>query len=59
MPTVPRTTTDEDRDIAYPTRDGRPMGETDLHRTKMQELIWTLEDHFVGDPKISQDLRLR
>ena len=52
MATVPRTVTDEDQDIAYPTRDGRPMGETDLHRNKMADLIETLEDHFSGDPDI-------
>src|SRR4051794_18767400 len=54
MATAPRTRTaaDDDRDIAYPTRDGRPMGETDLHRKKMQELIWTLEDHFAGDSHV-------
>ena len=52
MATVPRTATDDDRDIAYPTRDGRPMGETDLHRKKMQDLIDMLDDHFAGDPKI-------
>jgi Uma2 family endonuclease len=43
---------DDDRDIAYPTRDGRPMGETDLHRNKMQDLIATLEDHFARDPNV-------
>ena len=52
MATVPRTVTDQDQDIAYPTRDGRPMGETDLHRNKMADLIETLEDHFSGDPDI-------
>src|SRR5271157_6639684 len=52
MATVPRTVTDQDQDIAYPTRDGRPLGETDLHRNKMADLIETLEDHFSGDPDI-------
>ena len=52
MATVPRTVTDQNQDIAYPTRDGRPMGETDLHRNKMADLIATLEDHFSGDPNI-------
>jgi len=52
MATVPRTVTDQDQDIAYPTRDGRPLGETDLHRNKMLDLIATLEDHFSGDPNI-------
>ena len=52
MATAPRTVTDQDQDIAYPTRDGRPLGETDLHRNKMLDLIETLEDHFTGDPNI-------
>jgi hypothetical protein len=52
MATIPRTVIDQDPDIAYPTRDGRPMGETDLHRIKMYDLIETLEDHFAGDREI-------
>ena len=52
MATGPQTVTDQDQDIAYPTRDGGPMGETDLHRNKMLDLIATLEDHFCGDPNI-------
>src|SRR5271166_2278424 len=52
MAILPRNVTDQDQDIAYPTRDGRPMGETDLHRNKMADLIETLEDHFSGDPNI-------
>jgi Uma2 family endonuclease len=49
MATIPRTVTNQDQEIAYPTRDGRPMGETDLHRNQMADLIATLEDHFSGD----------
>ncbi len=30
----------------YPTSDGRPMGETDLHRTVMIDIIETLLRHF-------------
>src|SRR5271165_5376443 len=52
MATVPRTATDQDQDIAYPTRDRRPMGETDLHRNKMWDVIETLDDHFAGDRDI-------
>ena len=52
MATVPRTVTDQDQDIAYPTRDGKPMGETDLHRNKMIDLIESLEDHFAEAPEI-------
>lgn len=35
-----------DRD--YPTSDGRPMGETDLHRNVMIDTIETLKAHFAG-----------
>jgi Uma2 family endonuclease len=34
----------------YPTSDGRPMGETDLHRNVMFDTINTLIDHFAGQP---------
>jgi Uma2 family endonuclease len=52
MATAPRTVEDQDREIKYPTRDGRPMGETELHRKKMVDLIDTLEDHFALDPNV-------
>ena len=52
MATAPRTVKDQDREIKYPTRDGRPMGETELHRKKMVNLIDTLEDHFAPDPNV-------
>jgi Uma2 family endonuclease len=52
MATVPRTTTDQDQDIDYPTSDGRPMGETELHRRKMVDLIETLDDHFAADSDV-------
>ena len=32
--------------IEYPTSDGRPMGETDLHRNIMFESIESLTLHF-------------
>ena len=32
----------------YPTSDGRPMGETDLHRSVMFDTINTLIDYFAG-----------
>lgn len=35
-------------DPTYPTRDGRPMGETDLHRRIMFDLINRLERHYAG-----------
>lgn len=30
----------------YPTRDGRPVGETDIHRDDMWDLIHSLQAHF-------------
>ncbi|MBI4612219.1 MAG: Uma2 family endonuclease [Planctomycetes bacterium] len=39
--------------IDYPTRDGRPMGETDQHRDEMQKYaIEVLEDRYEDDPRI-------
>jgi Uma2 family endonuclease len=35
-------------EVAYPTSDGRPMGETDLHRNVMNLTIETLKMHFAG-----------
>jgi Uma2 family endonuclease len=52
MKTARATAGDEDQGIVYPTRDGRPFGETDLHRNKMLDLIWTLEDHFSTGPNV-------
>ena len=34
--------------IIYPTSDGRPMGETDLHRSIMVETIDSLKLHYAG-----------
>ena len=39
-------------DIVYPTRDGRPMGETDKHRELMAYLIAALKVHFIGQPDV-------
>jgi Uma2 family endonuclease len=35
----------------YPTSDGRPMAETDLHRDLMVDLIETLKNWFAADPQ--------
>jgi len=51
MATVPTTsvqTGDYDYRISYPTSDGRPMGETDLHRQDMFDLIESLKLFFRG-----------
>jgi Uma2 family endonuclease len=39
------------RGNGYPTSDGRPMAETDLHRDLMLDLIETLKDWFAADPQ--------
>jgi Uma2 family endonuclease len=53
MATVPKK-------IKYPTRDGKPMAETDFHRDVMIDLIQTLQDYYAGDPMayVSGDLLL-
>jgi Uma2 family endonuclease len=38
------------REIDYPTGDGKPMAETDLHRDLMFDLIKTLQEHYANDP---------
>jgi Uma2 family endonuclease len=40
------------RTIEYPTSDGKPMAETEIHRKDMNELIETLEDHFAAEPMV-------
>ena len=32
--------------IVYPTSDGKPMAETDIHRDLMMDFIWMLKQHF-------------
>lgn len=39
-----------DLELDYPTTDGRPMAETDLHRMLMVALIASLSRHFARDP---------
>src|SRR5262249_8727790 len=46
--TTPRPPVDRETD--YPTSDGKPMAETDLHRDLMIDLIETLKVHFAADP---------
>jgi Uma2 family endonuclease len=38
--------------IDYPTSDGKPMGETDLHRDDMIDVIRTLQEHFAAEPMV-------
>lgn len=46
--TDPRSTCRAPGAIVYPTSDGRPMGETDLHRNIMMAAIETLERYYAG-----------
>lgn len=48
MASIPRTA----REVDYPTSDGRPMGETDLHRQDMVDVIDTLSDRFAPEPDV-------
>ena len=38
--------------VEYPTSDGKPMAETELHRDLMLDLIETLKDRFAADPDV-------
>ena len=40
------------RTVEYPTSDGKPMAETDVHRRDMVDLIATLKDYFAADPRV-------
>ena len=40
------------RTVEYPTSDGKPMAETDVHRKDMVDLIATLDDYFATDPQV-------
>jgi Uma2 family endonuclease len=44
--------TKNERRITYPTSDGRPMAETDLHRDLMMALIQILEHHCADKPMV-------
>jgi Uma2 family endonuclease len=50
MATAPRQRAT--REIEYPTGDGKPMAETDVHRQDMVDAIDTLGHHFAHDPKV-------
>lgn len=43
--------TDQSRTV-YPESDGRPMAETDLHRTEMTDLLNMLEARYAGRPDV-------
>ncbi len=48
MATAPRTT----REVDYPTSDGKPMAETELHWQVMVDGVETLRDFFDADPMV-------
>ena len=50
MATISRTATT--REVDYPTSDGKPMGETDLHRQDMVDVIDTLADRFAPEADV-------
>jgi Uma2 family endonuclease len=50
MATAPRQRAT--REIEYPTGDGKPMAETDLHRDDMVDVIDMLRYHYANDPRV-------
>lgn len=36
----------------YPESDGKPMAETDIHRSLLTDLVFTLETHFQSEPDV-------
>jgi Uma2 family endonuclease len=50
MATVPKQ--QRTRDIKYPTRDGKPMAESELHMEDMIDTIQMLQDHFADQPDV-------
>jgi Uma2 family endonuclease len=58
MATVPEQR--RTREFDYPTGDGRPIAETDVHRDDMVDVIQTLQDHFAprSDVYVSGNLFL-
>jgi Uma2 family endonuclease len=40
------------REVDYPTGDGKPMAETDVHRNDMVDMIQMLKDHFAVVPDV-------
>jgi Uma2 family endonuclease len=40
------------REVEYPSSDGKPMAETDLHREEMMYVIGALGEHFRAEPDV-------
>ncbi len=51
MATIPQSPNTA-RVVDYPTSDGRPMAETDVHRDEMVDLIQALKRHYADDPMV-------
>jgi Uma2 family endonuclease len=50
MATVPKQR--RTREIEYPTADGKPMGETELHIDELIDAIQVLRDRFAAEPNV-------
>jgi Uma2 family endonuclease len=49
---LPRPRSRVPREVDYPTGDGKPMAETDVHRDLMVDLIQTLQERHATDPDV-------
>ena len=52
MKTVPRQARTHQVEVDYPTSDGKPMAETQLHLKEMVDAIQTLDDHYAERPRV-------
>ncbi len=50
MATVPKQR--RMREVNYPTTDGKPMGETEIHIDELIDAIQVLKDRFAGEPNV-------
>ncbi len=50
MATVPRQR--RKREVEYPTGDGKPMAETEVHLNDMMDVIQTLQDYYAEEPRV-------
>jgi Uma2 family endonuclease len=52
MSAIPLRLPLKSREVEYPSSDGKPMAETDLHRDEMVYVIEALKRHFLGAPDV-------
>jgi Uma2 family endonuclease len=52
VPMATRSATGKEKDIDYPTSDGRPMAETEVHLRNMLDLIFILTMRYLNDPRV-------